>query len=86
MVMFTAVNCGPCRLMKRELKQVSDTLGPSLKVFAIDTAQYPQVGSRYHVGALPCLLLVQEGEAILRIEGVQTAEEVVQQIQTITPL
>lgn len=84
MVMFTAVNCGPCRIMKKELKEVRDQVGPDLKMFSIDTAQYPHVGARFHVGALPCLMLVQNGETILRIEGVQRADTIVQQIHTMT--
>lgn len=84
MVMFTAVNCGPCRLMKKELKEVRDQVGPDLKMFSIDTAQYPKVGARFDVGALPCLMLLQNGETILRMEGVQRADTIVQQIHTMT--
>jgi thioredoxin-like negative regulator of GroEL len=84
MVIFTAVNCGPCRLMKKELKQVKDQV--SLKMFAIDTEQYPHVGTRFQIAALPCLLVVRNGEPILRIEGVQKAEQVVEQIHSIALL
>ena len=67
--------------MKKELSQVRDMI--KLRMFAVDTELYPHVGTRFEVGALPCLLVVQNGEPVLRIEGVQTAEEVIQQIQTI---
>jgi len=44
MVIFTAVNCGPCRLMKQELKQVSSMVGGKLQMFAVDTEKFPHIG------------------------------------------
>lgn len=86
MLIFTAMNCGPCKLMKEELKRASTLVGDKYKMFNVDTNHFPHVGSRFEVGALPCLLLVQNGEALLRIEGVVKAEDVVERVQTITRL
>ena len=83
MVIFTAVNCGPCKLMKHELNRVKGILGEEkFKVFAVDTEKFPHIGSRFDIHALPCLLLVQNGEPLLRIEGVLKAEKIMEQIQT----
>ena len=83
MLIFTAVNCGPCKLMKQELKRASSlTGGDKFKMFSVDTNNFPHVGSRFQIAALPCLVLVQNGEPLLRIEGVLKAEEVVERIQT----
>lgn len=83
MVMFTAVNCGPCKLMKHELNRVKGILGEEkFKLFAVDTEKFPHIGSRFDIHALPCLLLVQNGEPLLRIEGVLKAEKIMEQIQT----
>ncbi|CAB9526800.1 Thioredoxin [Seminavis robusta] len=81
MVIFTAVNCGPCRLMKKEMNQVSIRM--PFKMFSVDTEKFPHVGSRFQVAALPCLVLVQNGEPVLRLEGVVKAEEVIERVQTI---
>jgi len=87
MVVFTAVNCGPCRLMKQELRQVKTMTKGRFRMFAVDTEKFPHVGKRFAVAALPCLLIVQDGKALLRIEGVHKAAEVLAQVQTtITPL
>jgi thiol-disulfide isomerase/thioredoxin len=87
MVIFTAVNCGPCRLMKKEMNHLSSLMGEKrFKMVAVDTEKFPHVGSRFEVAALPCLLIVQNGEPILRLEGVVKAEEVFERVRTITPL
>ena len=86
MVIFTSVNCGPCRLMKKEINQVNSLMGGRYKIVAVDTEKFPHVGSRFEVAALPCLLMVQNGEEILRLEGVVKAEEVIERVRTITPL
>ena len=84
MVIFTAVNCGPCKLMKQELKQVKTMIDGKVRMFAVDTEKFPHIGSRFDIRALPCLLLVHNGEALLRIEGVLKAEEVLERVRTIT--
>jgi thioredoxin-like negative regulator of GroEL len=87
MVIFTAVNCGPCRLMKKEMNHLSSLMGEKrFKMVAVDTEKFPHVGSRFEVAALPCLLLVQNGEPILRLEGVVKAEEVFERVRTIQSL
>lgn len=86
MVLFTAVNCGPCKLMKRELQQVKDMVDGKFKMFAVDTEKFPHIGSRFQISALPCVLLVQKGEPLLRMEGVVKAEEVVERVRTVSPI
>jgi thiol-disulfide isomerase/thioredoxin len=80
LVAFTSVNCGPCKLQKKELATVSQIVGNGFKMFAIDTEKWPHVGSRFKVGTLPCLVVVKEGEVILRLEGLTKAAEVVSRL------
>jgi len=87
MVIFTAVNCGPCKLMKQELKRVNALMDDQkFRLFAVDTEKFPHIGSRFEISALPCLLLVHHGEPLLRIEGVLKAEELLERVRTITTL
>jgi thiol-disulfide isomerase/thioredoxin len=83
---FTSVNCGPCKLQKKELAAVSEIVGSGFKMFAIDTEKWPNVGSRFKVGKLPCLVVVKEGGVLLRLEGLVTAEEVVSRLGPICGL
>lgn len=80
LVSFTSDNCGPCKLQKRELAAVSEIVGSGFKMFAIDTEKWPHVGSRFKIGKLPCLVVVKEGEVLLRLEGLTKAEDVLSMI------
>jgi thioredoxin 1 len=80
LVSFTSGNCGPCQLQKKELAAVSQIVGSGFKMFAIDTEKWPNVGSRFKVGKLPCLVVVKEGEVLLRLEGLTKAEDVLSRL------
>jgi thioredoxin-like negative regulator of GroEL len=82
-IYFTTAKCGPCQLMKKELEVVRKMIGDELKMFSIDTEKWPQVGSRFQVARLPCLVVFSEGEIKLRLEGVNKAESVVEQVRTL---
>lgn len=99
---FTALNCGPCQLQRRELQTVQQHLSllqqqppqsPTaasyrnknklLTMLTIDTDKWPHVGSRFRVGKLPCLVVVQDGTELLRLEGFQTADEIAERVGTL---
>jgi thiol-disulfide isomerase/thioredoxin len=86
LVSFTSINCGPCKLQKKELAAVSETVGSDFKMFTIDTEKWPHVGSKFKIGKLPCLVVVKEGEVLLRLEGLIKAEEVVSRLRPICGL
>ena len=74
-----------CQVPLRAARQVANQVSSQvhLKVFSVDTEKFPHVGSRFQVAALPCLVLVQNGEPVLRLEGVVKADKVIEQVQTI---
>jgi thiol-disulfide isomerase/thioredoxin len=76
---FTAVNCGPCRLQKQELAAFRESV--NLKILAIDMEKWPRVGSRFAVGKLPCVVIIQGKEVKLRLEGLTSASELVRQVR-----
>jgi thioredoxin-like negative regulator of GroEL len=86
LVSFTSINCGPCKLQKKELAAVSQIVGSDFKMFTIDTEKWPHVGSKFKIGKLPCLVVVKEGEVLLRLEGLIKAEEVVSRLRPICGL
>ena len=75
--------CGPCKLMRKELNVVGDTLKDDVKMFAVDTELYPKLGQRYHVSGLPTVMIFHHGTVRERIEGVHTSEEIIRIIQKI---
>lgn len=81
-VTFSTNLCGPCRSMKKELGEVSSIIGNDIKMFAIDMEKFPKLGTRYGVEILPTVVIFKGGEVFDRIEGVESADKVVERLRT----
>lgn len=82
-IYFGTANCGPCRLMKKEMTTFKEMVGKDLKVFSIDTETWPEVGSRFKVTRIPTLVLFREGEIQLRLEGLNAAATMVELVRSL---
>jgi thioredoxin-like negative regulator of GroEL len=49
----------------------------------INTENYPDLASKYHIQALPTLVLFKNGQPIERIEGAMSADHLIQHLQTL---
>jgi thioredoxin 1 len=83
LVSFHSTLCGPCRLMKKELKAVRKEVGDTSLVFVVDTERWPSLGVRYHVRGLPTILIFKQGEILYQHEGVEKAEELVRRVKAL---
>ena len=81
LVCWNAKWCGPCKLMKKELKIVRDVLKDDVFVANVDTEKFPSLGARYKVKGLPSLLLFKDGEPVHRIDGLESANEIIRQLR-----
>ncbi|HEY9875234.1 MAG TPA: thioredoxin domain-containing protein, partial [Candidatus Obscuribacterales bacterium] len=54
-----------------------------LQVVKVDTDSYPQLASQHHIHALPTLVLFKNGQPVERIEGVVSAAQLVQRLQSL---
>jgi thioredoxin 1 len=87
LIYFSQKNCGPCRLQKKELSTVQKIMGDkAFKILAIDTEKWPQVGSRFRIGKLPCLLVLRNKEVVTKLEGLTRAEDLVRYFHSSAPL
>jgi len=84
LVTFSSPMCGPCRSLGKEMDHVRDAMKDNIKIFNVDTDRFPDLGSRYNVKALPCILLFKKGNPVGRIQGVKTAQDLIEQIKKIT--
>ncbi len=80
LVDFYATWCGPCQMMAPILEEVSSALGDRLQVVKIDTDRYPKLASQFQVQGLPTLMLFKQGQPVHRIEGVQPASQLIQEL------
>lgn len=83
LVDFYAQWCGPCQMMAPVLEQVKAQLTDQIQVVKIDTEKYPQLASTYQIYALPTLVLFKDGSPVERIEGYQTADQLVPYLQQV---
>lgn len=81
LVSFHTRYCGPCKLMKKELRAVRDEMGDTVHLFGVDTEKFPSLSARYEVAGLPTLVLFYRGEIIYRVEGVEPAEKLVHRVR-----
>ncbi|NET31242.1 MAG: thioredoxin [Cyanothece sp. SIO1E1] len=81
LVDFYADWCGPCQLMSQILEQVNAQLKHQIKVVKIDTERYSQLASQYQIHALPTLVLFKQGQPIDRVEGVLSADQMVERLR-----
>jgi thioredoxin len=75
--------CGPCRMMGPILEQVQAAMKDKLQVVKIDSERYSDLAERYHIHALPTLVLFKDGEPIDRIEGVSPPEELIERFKSL---
>jgi len=82
LVDFYATWCGPCQMMAKILVQVNAVMKQEVRIVKIDTDKYPALASQHQVQALPTLVLFKQGKPIDRIEGVLSAEQLVERLRS----
>jgi thioredoxin 1 len=69
LVDFSAVWCGPCKMLDPIVKQLAGEWDGKVKVVKIDADQNPNILMQYSVLGIPTLLFFKSGEIKERITG-----------------
>lgn len=69
LVDFSAVWCGPCKMLDPIVKQLAGEWDGRVKVVKIDADQNPNILMQYGVLGIPTLLFFKDGEIKERITG-----------------
>ncbi len=77
MVDFTAVWCGPCKMLDPVVKQLADEWVGKVKVVKLDVDHNPNLAMAYQVLGVPTLMLFVNGEVSERITGYQPKDRIV---------
>jgi thioredoxin 1 len=73
--------CGPCQLMSKQLLEVADELGDTIRIVKLDSDQYPDISSQLRIQGLPTIILYStSGTEIKRIEGAMMKDQLIQWI------
>lgn len=81
-VFFGTKSCGPCHSMKEEMNKVHSAFGNELRLFNVDIDRWPSVASKMNVIMAPTLLVLQQGQVQLRLEGMVPAETILKELHS----
>lgn len=72
LVSFSASWCGPCKMLKEELKKVSS----STPIYKIDVEEDIDFSREYSVRSVPTMKMFKEGSVINTTVGLRSANEI----------
>lgn len=78
LVDFYAEWCGPCKMMKPALLNVAERMGNDAKIISVDVDQEQDLASRYHIQAVPTLIIFKNGKQLWRQSGIISAKALIQ--------
>jgi len=71
LVDFTAVWCGPCKMLEPVVKELATDWNGKAKVVKLDVDNNANVAMQYQVMGVPTLMLFVDGEPKERVTGFQ---------------
>ena len=69
LVDFFAEWCGPCKAMAPALDQIAGEMAGKLKVVKVDVDQSGATAQKYHIQAMPTLIMFKDGKEVDRHVG-----------------
>jgi thioredoxin 1 len=73
---FTAVWCGPCKMLDPVVKQLAQDWDGKVKVVKLDVDDSPELAMQYQVMGVPTLMLFVNGQPSQRINGYQPKDRI----------
>jgi len=68
---FTAVWCGPCKMLDPVVKQLAKDWDGKVRIFKLDVDDNPDLAMNYQVMGVPTLMLFKNGQPVERVTGYQ---------------
>ena len=72
---FWADWCMPCKMQSPILDAFAGEMGDSIKVGKVNVDEEAALALKYQIMSIPTLILMNKGEFIKRVSGVQQADE-----------
>jgi thioredoxin 1 len=69
LVDFSAVWCGPCKMLDPLVQQLAVQWQGKMKVFKLDVDENPNLTMDYQVMGVPTLILFKDGKPVERMTG-----------------
>jgi thioredoxin 1 len=81
LVDFSAIWCGPCKVMEPILSETAAKLKGKAKIIKVDIDKNPEAANKYGIRSVPTLLLFKKGEIIWQQSGVVPANQLLAVIE-----
>ena len=80
LVDFTAVWCGPCKMLEPIVAQLAEELDGKLKIVKLDVDENGDLAIQYQIMGVPTLILFSNGQAVERLTGYQPKQRILSRI------
>ena len=81
MVDFWAPWCGPCKMIAPTVEALADEYTGRCKVVKVNTDENQDVATRYQVMGIPTLLFIKNGEAVDKVVGAASSQQLKEKIE-----
>jgi thioredoxin 1 len=76
MVDFTAIWCGPCKMLDPVVKQLAQEWNGRVKIVKVDVDQNSSIAMDYQIMGVPTLMLFSNGKPRERVTGYQPKDRI----------
>lgn len=81
LVDFSAVWCGPCKMLAPIVEELSTDMEGKAKVFKIDVDKSGDIAQKYNIMGVPTVMIFKKGEAVEKMVGFQPKEVIVSKLE-----
>lgn len=81
LVDFTAVWCGPCKMLNPIVEELSGEWTDKVKVVKLDVDDNPNIAADYMVMGVPTLILFKSGKPAHRMTGYKPKDKVAREFE-----
>ncbi len=86
LVDFSAVWCGPCKMLKPVVDQLAEEWSNEMKVVELDVDHSPEIAMRYQIMGVPTLMLFVDGQIRERLTGYQPKDRIASKLAPHLPI
>jgi thioredoxin 2 len=77
--------CGPCRMIAPVLDELATEMAGRVRFAKLNVDENPATAARFKVRSIPTLLVLQAGQEVDRLVGVQPKAEIARRLERLTP-